>query len=157
MDWKRIKAQYIAGGVSLRELSEKHGVSFSTIQKKSMEEKWSDLRKKQGRKTEEKLIEAVSDQEVKKAVDIIDVADKLLEKASELMEMPLTTQSFKQLTSALKDLKDIKGYKSEADMREQEARIAKLLKEAQEEDNSNTEFKVTFGGASGEEAKEWAE
>jgi hypothetical protein len=42
-------------------------------------------------------------------------------------------------------------------MREQEARIAKLLKEAQEEDNSNTEFKVTFGGASSEEAKEWAE
>ena len=126
MDWKRIKAQYVAGGVSLRELSEKHGVSFSTIQKKSMEEKWSDLRKKQGRKTEEKLIEAVSNQEVKKAVDIIDVADKLLEKASELMEMPLTTQSFKQLTSALKDLKEIKGYKSEADMREQEARIKKL-------------------------------
>lgn len=138
MDWKRIKAQYVAGGVSLRELSEKHGVSFSTIQKKSMEEKWSDLRKKQGRKTEEKLIEAVSNQEVKKAVDIIDVADKLLEKASELMEMPLTTQSFKQLTSALKDLKEIKGYKSDADIREQEARIKKLEQELNADNKDTT-------------------
>jgi K+/H+ antiporter YhaU regulatory subunit KhtT len=44
----------------------------------------------------------------KKAVDIIDVADKLLGKVSELMEtMVVDTQSLKQLTSALKDLKEI--------------------------------------------------
>ena len=150
MDWKRIKAQYIAGGVSLRELSEKYGVSFSTIQKRSMEEKWSELRKIQGRKTEEKLIEAVSEIETKKAVDIIDVADKLLEKASELMEMPLTTQSFKQLTSALKDLKEIKGYKSEADMREQEARIKKLEQEVNAE--QHTKVEVVFSA----EEEKWA-
>jgi hypothetical protein len=150
VDWKRIKAQYIAGGVSLRELSEKHGVSFSTIQKKSMEEKWSDLRKRQGRKTEEKLIEAVSNEEVKKAVDIIDVADKLLAKATELMEMPLTTQSFKQLTSALKDLKEIKGYKTDADIREQEARIKKLEAEINGE-NRDTTITVHIDG----EADRW--
>lgn len=150
MDWKRIKAQYVAGGVSLRELSEKHGVSFSTIQKRSMEEKWSELRKNQGRKMEEKLIEAVSDIETKKAVDIIDVADKLLEKASELMEMPLTTQSFKQLTSALKDLKEIKGYKSDADIREQEARIKKLEQEVNAE--QHTKVEVVFST----EEEKWA-
>jgi hypothetical protein len=32
----------------------------------------------------------------------------------------------------LKDLKDIKGYKSAIDLKEQEARIAKLEKEVQE-------------------------
>ena len=47
--WKRIKAEYAAGGISLRELSDKYGVSFSTIQKRSMEEKWGNLRKKSSR------------------------------------------------------------------------------------------------------------
>ncbi len=153
----KIKSEFISGEKTLQEAADEYKVPYSTLTKKSHEGKWKELRKECGKKTERKIIETVSTNGAKKAVDIIDVADKLLEKASELMEMPLTTQSFKQLTSALKDLKEIKGYKSEADMREQEARIAKLLKEAQEEDNSNTEFKVTFGGASSEEAKEWAE
>jgi hypothetical protein len=51
------------------------------------------------------------------------------------------TQNIKNLTSALKDLKEIKGFKSEADMREQEARIKKLVKEAQigaDEDDEGT-------------------
>ena len=158
MSWQKIKAEYIAGGTSLRKLSDKYGVSFSTIQKKSMEEKWGDLRKKSGRKTEEKIIEAVSSQEADKATNIIDVADKLIGKICELLDADVTNaQSIKSLTSALKDLKEIKGYKSEADMREQEARIAKLQKEAQEDDSTLTEIKVTFGSDDSEDGGQWAE
>ena len=151
MSWKKIKAEYIAGGISLQKLSEKYGVSFSTIQKKSMEEKWGELRKKNRRKVEEKIIDSVSSKEAEKAVNIIDVADKLLNKVSELMDtMVVDTQSLKQLTSALKDLKEIKGYKSEADMREQEARINKLRREAEREDDTTNEIEVVF--KAGEEA-----
>ena len=148
MDWKQIKAAYIAGGTSLRELADKYGVSFSTIQKKSMEEKWGELRKKSRRKAEEKIIDAVISKEVKKATTINDVADKLLGKISEMLEMDVNaynTQNIKNLTSALKDIKDIKGFKSDADMREQEARIAKLQREAQEDDGT-TEITVTLEG-----------
>lgn len=145
-DWNRIKAAYISGGKSLRELSEEYGVSFSTIQKKSMEEKWGELRKKSRRKEEEKILESVSSKNAKNAVNIISVADKLLGKMSELMDaVPLDTQSFKQLTSALKDLKDIKGYKSAIDLEEQMARIAKLQREAEESD-ADTEIKVILEG-----------
>lgn len=151
MDWKRIKAEYIAGGVSLRRLSEKYGVSFSTIQKKSMEEKWSILRKKRGRKAEEKIIEAVVSKEVEKATNIADVADKLLDKITEVLGGVTTTQDIRHLTSALKDIREIKGVKSEADMREQEARIAKLQKEAQEEAKDN-EIQIIIGS----EAEEYS-
>lgn len=151
MDWKRIKAEYIAGGVSLRRLSEKYGVSFSTIQKKSMEEKWSILRKKGRRKAEEKIIEAVVSKEVEKATNIADVADRLLEKITEVLEGVTTTQDIRHLTSALKDIREIKGVKSEADMREQEARIAKLQKEAQEEAKDN-EIQIIIGS----EAEEYS-
>lgn len=144
LSWKKIKAEYIAGEISLQKLSEKYGVSFSTIQKKSMEEKWSELRKKSRRKEEEKIIDSVSEKEAQKAVDIIDVADKLLLKIGKIAEMYDDPDSIKKLTSAIKDLKDIKGYKSEADMREQEARIEKLRKEAKDETQTETTVTVRF-------------
>lgn len=146
MDWKQIKAEYIAGGTSYRKLCAKYGVSRTTLEKKARDEKWTDLRRQAQGKAEAKIIDAVSDKEARKANKIIDVADKLLDKIAELMEdMVVDTQSLKQLTSALKDLKEIKGIKSAADMKEQEARIAKLQKEAVSEEKDN-EIKVTIDG-----------
>jgi hypothetical protein len=59
----------------------------------------------------------------------------------------LDTQSMKHLTSALKDLKEIKGYKSAADMREQDARIRNLEKQAEADNNSDNEIKVIIEGS----------
>lgn len=145
MDWKRIRAEYIAGGTSYRKLAEKYGVSFVTLSKVAKREGWSELRRQQEDRQTTKMVEAISDKEAKKAVDIIDVADKLLLKIGKIAEMYDDPDSLKKLTSAIKDLKDIKGYKSEADMREQEARIAKLQKEAEESDGDN-EIKVIIEG-----------
>ena len=153
MSWKRIKAEYIAGGISLQKLAEKYDVSFSTIQKKSMEEKWGNLRKINRRKVEEKIIDSVSSKEAKKAVDLFDIADLLADKVREIAETVSDPDSIKKLTSAIKDIKDIreiKGVKSDADMREQEARIAKLRKEAEREDDTTNEIEVVF--KAGEEA-----
>jgi transposase len=146
LDWKRIKAEYIAGGTSYRKLAEKYGVSFSTLRKVAAKEQWTELRNKTRTKTDTKISDSVSDKEADKAVNIIDVADKLLCKISELMDaVPLDTQSMKHLTSALKDLKEIKGFKSDADMREQEARIRNLEKQAEAE-KTDTEIKVVIEG-----------
>ena len=145
MDWKRIKAEYIAGGTSYRKLAEKYGVSFNTLKTRAREEQWYELRQQKDHKTTTKIVETLSDNDAKKAVDIIDVADKLLDKIEELADtLVVDTQSLKQLTSALKDLKEIKGYKSEADMREQEARIDKLRREAEREDDTPAEIEVVF-------------
>jgi hypothetical protein len=147
VDWKKIKAEYIAGGTSYRKLAEKYGVSFSTLRKVAAKEQWTELRNKTRTKTDTKISDSVSDKEADKAVNIIDVADKLLGKISELMDtVPLDTQAMKHLTSALKDLKDIKGFKSDADMREQEARIAKLQREAEDDTPEDREVNVTFMG-----------
>ena len=151
MDWKKIKAEYIAGGTSYRKLAEKYKVSFSTLRKVAAKEEWTELRNKARTKTDTEIIDSVSTKNAKKAVDIVDVADKLLGKISELVEdMVVDTQSLKQLTSALKDLKEIKGYKSEADMREQEARIYKLRKDAEREDDTTNEIEIVFNAGPGE-------
>ena len=151
MDWKRIKAEYIAGGTSYRKLAEKYGVSFNTLKTRAKEEQWYSLRQQKDHKTTTKIVETLSNKDAEKAIDIIDVADKLLGKISELADtMVVDTQSFKQLTSALKDLKEIKGYKSAKDLEEQDARIRKLQKEAEREDDTVNEIEIVF--KAGEEA-----
>lgn len=151
MDWKRIKAEYIAGGTSYRKLAEKYGVPFGTLRKVAAKEKWTDLRSKAEAKADTKLVDTVSEKEADRAAKIINVADKLLDKISEVIDTVKDTQGIKHISSALKDIKDIKGFKTDADMREQEARIAKLQKEAEKTDDSDvTEIEVTFNA--GEES-----
>ena len=148
VDYSKLKKEYLRGNISYRELAKKYGVPFGTLRKVAAKEQWTQLRTQARTKADTKIIDAISEKEAQNAVDIVDVANKLLGKISEIVdEIVLDTQSMKQLTSALKDLKDIKGIKSEADMREQEARIAKLRAEAEKDDtNINKEIKVTFDG-----------
>lgn len=130
MDWKKLKAEYIAGGISYRKLAQKYGVSFSTLRNIAIREKWTELREQANNKSVTKLVESIGEQNGTYNVSINDVADKLLDKiTSMLLKEGLTTQSVKHLTSALKDIKDVKGIKSEIDLKEQEARIDKLRKE----------------------------
>lgn len=152
MDWKRIKAEYIAGGTSYRKLAEKHGVSFNTLKRRAKEERWYELRDQKDHRTTTKIVESLSDRDADKAVNIISVADKLLDKISSIIDLVEDTQGIKHISSALKDLKDIKGLKSDADMREQEARIAKLQKDAEGEVKDD-EIKVTMEGGVEEYSK----
>lgn len=153
-DWKKIKAEYIAGGTSYRKLAEKYGVPRSNIERRAKAEKWTKLRGQAEGKAEAKIIETVSKKQAAKVDKIIDIADLLLIKITELIVAGvIDTQGLKHLTSALKDLKEIKGFKSEADMREQEARIAKLVKEATATDDTTNEISITIEGGESSWAK----
>lgn len=141
MDWSKLKAEYIAGGTSYRKLAKKYGVSFNTIQGVAKQEKWVELRNQVKDKSTTKMVESIAQDITKNAVKINNVADKLLDKISRMLDEydELDSQSIKHFTSALKDIKDVKGIKSDIDMREQEARIEKLRKEA--DDGNNGEDK----------------
>lgn len=131
MDWNVIKAEYIAGGTSYRKLAEKYNVSFNTIQGIAKQEKWVELRNQAKDKSTTKMVNSIAKGIAKNAVKINTVADKLLDKIIKLLEAKeaVDSQTIKQCTSALKDIKDIKGIKSEIDLKEQEARIDKLRKD----------------------------
>ena len=148
-DWKKIKAEYIRG-VSYRKLADKYGVSFSSIQKRGAKEKWTDLRKRSSRKSDEKIVESVASREAKRVDGIQTVADLLLERIKEGVTkgtLIIDSQSIRQITASLKDLRDIKGIKSELDMQEQMARIDKLRKEASDDDaNKDTKIVVEMKG-----------
>ena len=147
MDWAKIKKEYISGGVTYRRLAEKYGISHSTLRKVAAEEHWSELRNKIAAKSEQKAIDTIIEQNSEFRCDIMSVADKLLCRMSDLIdEMPkLSPMSMRNLTAALRDLKDIKGIRSEIDLREQEARIRNLERQA-EADNEDNEIKVIIEG-----------
>ena len=157
MDWKPIRAEYIAGGTSYRKLAQKYDVPLSNLYRVAKNEQWVKLRQQADNKAMAKTIEAVSKQSADVSNKVIEVADKLLTIIGNTIDNldVIDSQSLKHYTSALKDLKDIKSIKSDADMREQEARIAKLQKEAMKEDDGSTEVIVTFGTEG--EHNTWAE
>ena len=159
MVWQKIKAEYIAGGTSYRKLADKYGVSRTTLERKAKDEKWSELRRQAEGKAEAKLVNAISEKNAKIDDKYFRLVDKLFTKAEEVIDNTPIWQvnSIKEMATALKYLKECKGVKSEADMREQEARISKLQKEAQEDDNTLTEIKVTFGADDSEDGEKWAE
>ena len=146
MDWNIIKAEYIAGGTSYRTLAKKYNVSLTTLQRVAKRENWIGLREQAERKTETKMVESVSKSKSKTNIKINEVADKLIEKMNATIDKldVIDGQTIKHFTSALKDLKDITGLKSDIDLREQEARISKLQKEAESEEK-DTEIKIVIG------------
>ena len=123
-DWKKIKKEYIAGGVSYKDLSEKYGVSQSTLRKTGAREHWADLRNAAGTREEQKVVEAVSSRNAR----FDDAVDLALEAACEYLKTPgrMRAVDLKDVTTALKNLRDLKGIKNEADAEEQRARIEAL-------------------------------
>lgn len=157
-DWQKIKTEYITTDTSYRKLAEKYGVNYRTICVRSKQEHWIEQKEQYANKTTTKILNAIGRQQVSRAERLQTVADKLLGKVECLLdadeELPIDTQSMKHISGVLKDIKEIQMIRSDADMREQEARIAKLRKEAEKEENANTEVTITFGS---EGESQWAE
>lgn len=156
MDWNQLRQEYIADeSMSYRKLAQKYGVSVDAIYKRSKKENWQEQRKQLKEKTITKSIENIS----KNRAAAVGKYDKMvgkiagkLERAIEAVD-PKDTTAIRRLTASLCDLRELLGVKSDADSREQEARIANLRKQADKEDDTAQEIEITF--AAGPE--EWNE
>ena len=157
-DWQSIKTEYISTKTSYRKLAEKYGVHYKTIADKGKKENWEGLRSQVAHTTLTKAIDRVTDSQADRVAKLTEVSDLLLGKAKELVEnypeLLMDTKAMKHLSGVLKDIKEIQGIKSPKDLEEQEARIAKLRREAEKEEDTNTEVIITFGT---EGKAQWAE
>lgn len=151
-DWNKIKTEYLTSDTSYRKLAQKYGVNATTIAKKASKEDWVSQRQQQANRTLSKTLTALSNRQVNRAARLQEVADKLLKKIEAAVDdynmevLLVDRQSLRQITGALKDIKDIQMIRSEADLREQEARIAKLLKEAEREDSGPNKVVIQIEG-----------
>lgn len=143
-DWQKIKTEYITTDTSYRKLAEKYGVNYRTICVRSKQEGWIEQREQHTNKTTTDILDAVSKKQVDRAANLIFVSDLLLRKVQHLLETDTEvlsdTQSMKHISGVLKDIKDIQMIRSDADMREQEARIANLQRQATKDEVKDTGY-----------------
>ena len=148
-DWQMIKTEYITTDTSYRKLAQKYGIDSAVIGRRAKNEDWVKLRQQHIDKTQTKTLNAISAKQADRAANLIFVSDLLLGKVKKLLEtddgLLIDPQSMKHISGVLKDIKEIQMIKSDADMKEQEARIDKLRKEAMVE-KENNEIKVTIVG-----------
>ena len=156
-DWKSIRTEYLTTDTSYRKLGEKYGVHYTNIAKKAKEENWQKMRQQQENATQTKILNAIGSQQAQRAARLQTVADKLLTKIEEAVDnfdmqaLFMDRQALRQITGAIKDIKDIQMIKSDADLREQEARIEKLRREAERDTQSgSTDVTVTILGGTEE-------
>lgn len=147
-DWEKIKAEYLTTEISIRELAQKHGVHYTTIAKKSSKEDWQTQRQQQANKTLTKMLAADTKNKADRVARLNTVADKLLRKVEVYVDVdgPISPTSIKNLSDALKNIKEVQMIRTEQDILEQEARIAKLQKEAQKEDKDQKSITIKLEG-----------
>ena len=152
VEWHKIKAEYLAGGTSYRKLAAKYGIPFSNLKNIAIKEQWTQLREQAKNRTDTKLIDNIGRQNAKIDDKYFRLVDKLFDKAEEVIDNTPIWQvnSIKEMATALKYLKECKGVKSEADIREQEARIRNLEKQAEGEADNTKEVEVVFNAGPGE-------
>ena len=86
MNWRKIKAEYIAGGISQRKLAEKHGVPFGTLQKRARVEQWNAKRKKADEKAVEKVSQKTAEIVADNATLCEQIKTKLLRRLSDMVD-----------------------------------------------------------------------
>ena len=150
VDWKKIKTEYITTNTSYRKLAKQYDIPFNTLQCRAKKEKWVELRKQYQDNIVTKSVEKAEENAIDYKSDLYDLAYKV---ATQLKDMinentisDLVAMGIKprDITGAIKDLEDALHIKSMSDIKEQEARIAKLRKEVKEE-KKDTNINITFG------------
>ena len=77
-DWNRIKTEYVTGEVSLRKLSEKYRVPWSTLRSRAYREKWGKDRKSNMTKFEQNAVRKTAEQTADNAAIAARIKTKLL-------------------------------------------------------------------------------
>ena len=148
-DWQTIKTEYITTRTSYRKLAEKYGVHYKSIADKGKKENWEGLRSQHSHNTLTKILECDTEQKVSRAEKLNQAADILLERVVTMVSngdpLDMDTQGMKHISGVLKDLKEIYMVKSQKDLEEQDARIAKLRREAEKEEQ-NTDVTIVIEG-----------
>ena len=147
-DWKKIEAEYITTDTSYRKLAQKYGLNQATIAQKAKAEDWVGKRKQQASTAQALILEKDINKKVDRATRLKTVADKLLDRVETLVAQDdhLTASAIKNLSDALKNIKEAQMIRTQEDIEEQKARIAKLQKEAEKQDNDKSSITITLEG-----------
>lgn len=103
MNWRKIKAEYIAGGISQRALAEKYGIPWGTVRERANEEHWTAARKQAEEKALQKAEQKTADAVADNATRLERVKTKLLIKIERMVD------AYKEDATEYKTVKAIGG------------------------------------------------
>ena len=78
INWSAVKAEYIAGGISQKQLSEKYQIPFQTVRSRAYSEKWTGMRAEATAKSTQKSINKTAESVANNAVTAMRIRQKLL-------------------------------------------------------------------------------
>ena len=126
-DWTKIKTEYITGTESYRTLGKKYGIHYQKICEKGCKEKWPEERKQYRNDLVAKSIEKIKDESTERMKTLLAASDKVMGIAMEMLNSDgLAPKDLRAIAAVLMDVKELQMIRSDADRREQEARIAAL-------------------------------
>lgn len=85
-DWTQIEAEYIAGDMSIRELAQRLGVSYSTLSKMASRGSWTAKRKKMRQKVAKKALAGAQARYEKKLNKLINATERAMDTALKTLE-----------------------------------------------------------------------
>jgi hypothetical protein len=89
IDWDKIKNEYISTKISIKKLSDKYNIKLSTIQMRSTNGKWTQLKKNINKKKDKKAIKKIIDNLAEKQANAIikhfDVSNILLKEINKTL------------------------------------------------------------------------
>lgn len=120
-NWSKMRAEYVTGSASQRELAKKYGVSASQVAEHASNEGWAKKRREYRRKTEAKAVQKAQERKAETMAaqlsDIGTAAENLsaliAEVSTEAKSLRVgrskkaDTKAIRNLTGALKDLADV--------------------------------------------------
>lgn len=111
-DWRKIRAEYIKGGITHRKLAEKYGVDPSTVSRRASKENWAEERKQSETKTQAEIARKTIKREAEKTVDYLqmayDINDAAIRHIEELMAVTTDSKAMQSYMRALQIAIDIK-------------------------------------------------
>lgn len=105
MNWRKIKAEYIAGHISQRALAEKYDVPMTTLVKHAKKEKWTAKRREAENKAVEKASERTAETVADNAVTLERIKTKILAK------LEMMVDAYNENATEYKTVKAINGGK----------------------------------------------
>lgn len=171
--WAKIKAEWLKGGITQKELAEKYKVNLKTLQNKASNEGWRKAKGKIREKTEEQLTTRIAHARANKLAKLItaqdDTMEALVELAAMVKENPKLlftdkgelrnaeslTRAIQTATMTQRDLHSIKNIdqKFAAKKWKEEQKLQRELK-AEKETGSEDRVQVIYVHAPEEEAEE---
>ena len=154
-DWQKIQTEYITSDTSYRKLADKYGIDQATIARKAKKEDWVSKRQQHLSEVQAKILSADMEGKVDRAERLMSVADKLLEKVEQWVAMgePISANSIKNLSDALKNIKEVHMIRTAEDVEEQKVRIDKLRKEVDKEEGADNTIVIQFAAGTEDYAK----